>query len=153
VRLTAEPRKIGDFLRMALSSLSFDEISERDLLEQIQAGVPEGVLVDYKRDMYGRADADVREFLKDVSSFANTAGGHLIIGMDEDGGIPTALAPLTVDADQERQRLENLARDGLEPRVVGLLIKAVNIANGGWNTGGYAQCDHFEDTGKWNPYR
>jgi predicted HTH transcriptional regulator len=33
-----------------------------------------------------RADADVREFLKDVSSFANTAGGHLIIGMDEAGG-------------------------------------------------------------------
>ena len=28
------------------------------------------------------------ELLKDVSSFANTEGGDLIIGMTEDGGIP-----------------------------------------------------------------
>lgn len=100
---------------MALSNISFDELSERDLLDQVHAGVPEGVLVDYKRDLYGRTDSEVREFLKDVSSFANTAGGHLIIGMDESSGTPTALAPLTgFDPDQELQRLENMARDGIE---------------------------------------
>src|SRR6266498_6070472 len=105
---------------MALSTISFEDLLERDLLDQIQAGVPEGVLVDYKRDMYGRADADVKEFLKDVSSFANTAGGHLIIGMDEASGLPTGLMPLSIpDPDQELQRLENLARDGVEPRIVG----------------------------------
>jgi predicted HTH transcriptional regulator len=86
---------------MALSQASFDDLSERDLLDQIQAGVPEGVLLDYKSDIYGRADADVREFLKDVSSFANTAGGHLIIGIDESGGIPTAIAALTGDPDHK----------------------------------------------------
>jgi Schlafen, AlbA_2 len=116
---------------MSLSNISFDDISERDLLDQIQAGVPEGLLVDYKRNAYGRADADVREFLKDLSSFANSAGGHLIIGMDEGSGIPTAIAPLTgLDSDQELQRLENLARDGLEPRVVGLRMKAVPVTGG-----------------------
>jgi Putative DNA-binding domain len=109
-----------------------DDLSERDLLDQIQAGVPEGVLVGYKRDMYGRTDADIREFLKDVSSFANTAGGHLIIGMDEAAGIPTAITPLIgIDSDQELQRLENMARDGLEPRVAGLRMKAVQINSGG----------------------
>jgi predicted HTH transcriptional regulator len=45
--------------------------------------VPEGVLVDYKRSTYGRSDNDIMESLKDVSSFANTSGGHLIIGVDE----------------------------------------------------------------------
>jgi predicted HTH transcriptional regulator len=69
------------------------------LVEQISTGVPEGVLVDYKRDMYGRGDADVKEFLKDVSSFANTAGGHLIIGVDETGGIPTGISALSGDSD------------------------------------------------------
>jgi hypothetical protein len=117
---------------MALSQASFDDVSERDLLDQIQAGVPEGVLLDYKSDIYGRADADVREFLKDVSSFANTAGGHLIIGIEESGGVPTAIAALTGDPDQELQRLENLARDGIEPRLVGLRMKAVPITNGGF---------------------
>jgi Schlafen, AlbA_2 len=117
---------------MALSNLIFDEISERDLLDQIQAGIPEGVRVDYKRDMYGRADADAREFLKDVSSFANTVGGDLIIGMDESAGVPTAIAALTSDPDQELARLENLARDGIEPRLVGLRMRAVPISGGGF---------------------
>jgi Schlafen, AlbA_2 len=130
---------------MALSSLSFDDVSERDLLDQIQAGVPEGVLVDYKRDLYGRTDADVREYLKDISSFANTAGGHLILGMDEAAGIPTALAPLSGDSDQELQRLENLARDGLEPRIVGLRMKAVLVTGGS----GYAIVLRIPKS--WNP--
>jgi len=117
---------------MSLSNLAFDEISEQHLLAQIEAGVPEGVLVDYKRDAYGRTDADVKEFLKDISSFANTSGGHLIIGMDAVAGIPTALAPLSVDPDHELQRLENLARDGIEPRVIGLRMKAVGISSGGF---------------------
>jgi hypothetical protein len=116
---------------VALSNKNFDDLFEQDLVDQKDAGVPEGVLVDYKRDMYGRTDADVREFIKDISSFANTAGGHLIIGMDEIGGIPTALTPLTGDPDQELQRLENLARDGLEPRVAGLRMKAVPLTGGG----------------------
>jgi hypothetical protein len=58
---------------MALSNKSFEEISESDLNDQLTVGVPEGVLLDYKGDLYGRSDADVREFLKDVSSFANTS--------------------------------------------------------------------------------
>src|SRR6266496_6765785 len=117
---------------MALSTISFEDLLERDLLDQIQAGVPEGVLVDYKRDIYGRADADVKEFLKDVSSFANTSGGHLIIGIDEAAGIPSAICAVAGDADAELQRLENLARDGIEPRIAGLRMKAVNIASGGF---------------------
>ncbi len=117
---------------MALSNKSFEEISEADLNEQISAGIPEGVLYDYKRDPYGRSDADIREFLKDISSFANTSGGHLIIGIDENGGGPTRLCPLTGDPDQELQRLENLARDGIEPRIAGLRMKAVPIKAGGF---------------------
>ena len=115
---------------MTLSAKNFEEISEQDLIAQITAGVPEGILVDYKRDMYGGNDAGVREFLKDTSSFANTAGGHLIIGMDESGGIPTVFAPMTGNADQALQRLESLARDGLEPRILGLRIRAVPVSGG-----------------------
>jgi hypothetical protein len=117
---------------MAISNINFDEISESDLLEQISAGVPEGILVDYKREMYGRSDADAKEFLKDVSSFANTAGGHLIIGVDEAAGTPTRITPLHGDSDQDLQRLENLSRDGLEPRISGLRIRALPINGGGY---------------------
>jgi predicted HTH transcriptional regulator len=114
---------------MALSNVTFEDISERHLADQRQEGIPEGILYEYKRDNYGKRDEDVREFLKDVSSFANTAGGHLIIGMDEKKGVPTAITPLTGDAEQERLRLENLAQACLEPRVVGLKMKTVSVAD------------------------
>jgi hypothetical protein len=92
--------------------------------------VPEGILFDYKQTTYGRTDADVKEFLKDVSSFANTAGGHLIIGVEEDEGVPIKFSPLSINPDQELQRLESLARDGLEPRIVGLRMRAIEVTGG-----------------------
>jgi hypothetical protein len=117
---------------VALSNINFDQISESDLIEHITAGVPEGLLIDYKKDVYGRTDADIREFLKDVSSFANTSGGHLIIGVDETAGVPTKVTAITADPDQDLQRFENLARDGIEPRISGLRIRAVTISGGGY---------------------
>lgn len=126
---------------MTISSIAFEDISETDLTEIITAGVPEGALIDYKRDMYGNTDADVKEFLKDVSSFANTYGGHLIVGVDEAAGIPTRMAALSGDPDQDLQRLENLARDGIEPRIAGLRMKSVSI-----NTG--RLCNRFANSQK-----
>jgi len=115
---------------MTVANIDFADISERDILDQIAVGVPEGVLVDYKRSTYGRADNDVKEFLKDLSSFANTAGGHLIIGVDEKDGLPIQIVPVVGGVDQELQRLENLARDGLEPRIAGIQMRAVPVSGG-----------------------
>jgi hypothetical protein len=118
---------------MSLGRLNFDDISEADLTALINAGIPEGILIDYKRETYGNSDHDVKEFLKDVSSFANTAGGHLVIGMDETGGVASAITPITgLDADQESLRLENLTRDGIEPRIHGVRMRAIPIAVGGF---------------------
>lgn len=95
-----------------------DQITLADLQELISERWPEGKAVEYKRDMYGRSDADKKELLKDVSSFANTDGGDLIIGMDEDGGIPTAIVGVAVgDVDAEKLRLEEIIRRGIEPRI------------------------------------
>lgn len=116
---------------MSLGRFNFDEISEHDLATLIKNG--EGILVDYKREAYGNSDAQKKEFLKDVSSFANTAGGHLIIGMDEMNGVASGIVPLKeLDPDRELQRLESLMRDGLEPRVSGACVKAVPITVGGF---------------------
>lgn len=93
-----------------------DQIRLADLQELIQEKWPEGKAVDYKRDMYGRTDSDKKELLKDVSSFANTDGGDLIIGVDEAGGIPTAIVGATVpDVDAEKLRLEETIRRGRAP--------------------------------------
>lgn len=118
---------------MAIGNLNFDEITIDDLNELIEVGVPEGLNIEYKRDFYGESDSDKREALKDISSFANSFGGHLIIGMAATDGIPTALSPLqTTNSDTAIQRLENLIRDGIEPRITGIKIKSISIDSGGF---------------------
>jgi predicted HTH transcriptional regulator len=70
--------------------------------------------------------------LKDVSSFANTHGGDLVIGIEEKGGLARKVPGVAgVNPDTELQRLESLARDGIEPRIVGLQMKAVSVTGGG----------------------
>lgn len=96
-----------------------------DLQELITEKVREGKAIDYKQAVYllDHADAQVRdkqrnELLKDVSSFANTIGGHLIIGMAEDDQIPTAILGVPIaDLDNEKNRLDQLIARWLEPRV------------------------------------
>jgi hypothetical protein len=117
---------------MSIGRVNFDNISATDLQDLIHASVPEGLVIEYKRDRYGNSDADKKEALKDITSFANSAGGHLIIGMEEADGIPTRLTGLPgVDVDAEINRLESLVRDGVEPRTVGIRIRRVNLADGG----------------------
>ena len=115
---------------MALRDILLDRITEADLDTLISIGVPESTIIDYKRDLYGNSDSEKREFLADVSSFANTIGGDIVIGMDESGGLPTATAPLTGDLDAEIRRLENIALTGLEPRIGNLRIRSVTVSGG-----------------------
>lgn len=67
-----------------------DQIEYSDIDSFVQAQWPEGKTVEYKRDTYGSSDADKKELLKDVSSLANTQGGDIYIGIDEDKGIPVS---------------------------------------------------------------
>lgn len=116
---------------MALSRIPFDEISVEDIQGLIENGVTEGIGIDYKRDAYGTSDDDKKEYLRDVSSFANASGGYLIIGVEERGGEPIEVAGISSsNIDAELQRYENLARDSLEPRIIGLRMKAIKLESG-----------------------
>lgn len=116
---------------MSIGRLDFEGVTEPDLVSLVDAGVPEGIALEYKECQYGRSDADVKEFLKDVSSLANTVGGHVLIGMAETAGSASAVRALSgLDLDAEILRLESLMRDGLEPRITGVRIRAVPVADG-----------------------
>lgn len=118
-------------LTLSIDRLDFDNISENDLAELIVGQVPEGLRIDYKRDLYGNSDADKREALKDISGFANAFGGHLIIGIEERAGLPASIPGIANNnADEQILRLEQIARTGLEPRIQGLRIRAVLLTNG-----------------------
>jgi len=116
---------------MALLHILLDQIDEARLQALITAGAAESRTIDYKRTIYGNAHADYSEFLADTSSFANTSGGDLVLGMDATNGIPTAITPLTMPMDPEILRLEQVARGGLQPRIANISFQPVPIRAGG----------------------
>jgi len=117
---------------MFLNSKAFEEIEERDIQYLIENDVRESREIDYKLHIIGNADSDKKEFLADVSSFANASGGYLFFGIDEEDGIPRNLCGITIkDIDAEILRMENIIRDGIEPRITGITIKAIPLSSAG----------------------
>jgi predicted HTH transcriptional regulator len=105
-----------------------DQIDKADIQQLIDDEVQESKTIEYKREIVGNTDEQKKEFLADVSSFANASGGHLIIGIDEDKGIPKQISGLEIaDIDKEISRLENMIRDGIEPRIPGLIIHSIRV--------------------------
>ncbi|WP_313197426.1 ATP-binding protein [Rhizobium sp.] len=117
---------------MSIFQPDFETIGEADIQQLVTDGQTEGLSVEFKRDMYGNSDSDKKEFLKDLSSFANSAGGQLIIGVDEAQGAASSICPLTVDADATLLRLEQIAQSAIEPRIVGVRMRAIPISGGGF---------------------
>jgi hypothetical protein len=115
---------------MTINRADIENITEIDLQELKDNAVGEGILYDYKLDLYGTSDADKREFLKDASSFANMTGGHILIGIEEDQGLPIGIPGVLADLDKEMLRLESLLRDRIEPRILGIRMQPVDLANG-----------------------
>lgn len=110
---------------------NFDDIDASVIQELVNAGAPETIHLDFKRDTYGSDNGAKKEFLKDVSAMCNTLGGHLIIGIDEDQqGNASSMTPFTENADDELLRLEQMARTGIEPVMVGLRMKKVPVDGG-----------------------
>jgi hypothetical protein len=116
---------------MALFHIPLDQIDETRLQALIDGRASEGRLIDYKRTTYGSGNADHSEFLADVSSFANTAGGDIVLGVAATDGIPTEFVPLELSMDAEVLRLEQMARSGLQPRIANIAFKPVPIERGG----------------------
>jgi predicted HTH transcriptional regulator len=85
---------------MSLRHIPLDQIIAGHLQGLIDASAPEAVTIEYKRESYGSNDDARAEFLADISSFANTRGGDLILGMQADkDSAPISLLPLALDID------------------------------------------------------
>lgn len=105
-------------------------LTAEDIARLIDNRVAEGRRIEYKRESPGDKERDRREFLADVSSFANTEGGHLLYGITEEAGLPISIVgERAADRDALKLQLTNIVRDGLEPKV-NVLIELVDCPDG-----------------------
>jgi hypothetical protein len=109
-----------------------NDITERDIAAIVAAQVRESHTLDFKRDLPGRDSAARHEFCADVCAFANARGGDLVFGIDEDddGAAATISAISGISADAEQLRLQDWALTLLEPRITGVLVRAVPVTDG-----------------------
>ena len=116
---------------------AFEDVREQDLQDLIASARPEGRQLDYKASLPVASDPDKKEFMADVCSFANSSGGDILYGIDEQRengratGLPGAITGVgSVNVDAEVLRLESMARDGLAPRVTGVRVRGIQTGAG-----------------------
>ena len=116
---------------MSLMEIPFKNVDEAALQRLIDNGVRESLLIDYKLKLPGDKDADKKEFLQDVTAFANADGGDLLFGVRENKMVAVELVGVDAnEAEGEILRLKNLCRDCVDPRIHGLRIQAVDVTPG-----------------------
>jgi hypothetical protein len=109
-----------------------DSIEKADIDALITDGVLESKSLEYKQELPANSDKHKKEFLADVSSFGNATGGDIIYGIkaatDIDGkktGGPENVLPISgVTADEAKLRLEEMVRNGIDPRLP-IYIRAI----------------------------
>jgi len=110
-----------------------DGIEEADLKFLIENAVPESRTLEYKEAFPSNTDADKKEFLADISALANSSGGDIIYGLRERAGVPSELIGIEVsqsEIDSRKLWIEELARQGIEPRIFGLKTEGIPLSNG-----------------------
>lgn len=83
--------------------------------------------VDYKQTIDPTSEKDWLEITKDISAFANTYGGYLVFGINDNEkkivGLPLNVADTIKDVNNLHQKINR----HLEPNIIGLRAKEFNI--------------------------
>ncbi|HSQ98082.1 MAG TPA: ATP-binding protein [Rickettsiales bacterium] len=105
------------------------QITEEDLENLVLNKRQEDTFLDFKRDLYGKTDTDKKELLKDVSAFANSSGGEIIIGIEEDNySQAKELCGFSCDnIAVEKNRIEQIIINGLEPKLDTFKVRYINL--------------------------
>lgn len=108
--------------------------TENTLREYIENQIPEGLKLDYKAaESLGKDNSKRTEITKDVSAFANSAGGILIYGIAEDRQAPHPRPPSGLDPVNQTQItpewLDQVIHN-ISPRVDGIIIQIVPLSSG-----------------------
>lgn len=98
-----------------------NEINFSDLEMLVENKVIEHRILEYKRTINLDTDKEKKEFLKDISSFANSEGGYIFYGIDAVEGVPQKISGLiNFSFDNVKLRIENIIQSCIRPRIQGI---------------------------------
>lgn len=106
------------------------DVEEQDIQRLINDQIEENSYLDYKSDI-DFSDKGKKELAKDISAFANSSGGVIIYGIEEEknkDGIPLPVEPIKgIESSIERERIENIILNNISPRAQ-LEIKRIQLS-------------------------
>jgi len=101
------------------------------LQELIAEQVQESLTLDYKASAaLVKTEAYKAELSKDVSAFANSAGGRIIFGIIENNHLPASIDAGVDPSIITREWIEQVINSNIQPRIEGVTIKLIEIAEG-----------------------
>ena len=107
----------------AISNKPAETITLEDIQQLKVTAAPESKTIEYKEKLNLEKPEDRIEFACDVSSFANTDGGHLIYGVAEDKGVPVGIPGINIEnADELNLQIESICKDSIDPRLPDISI-------------------------------
>jgi hypothetical protein len=105
------------------------EWDKSDLDSLIHNHVQENIGLDYKRcDSLANTDSKKKEISKDVSAFANSAGGIIVYGMIETGHVPDAIDVGFDPLVTSKKWLEQVINSNIQQRIDGIIINPIEIS-------------------------
>jgi len=95
-----------------------EDLTLADIERLKENGITESNYLDFKSAPVGNSDRERKEFLADVTAFANAAGGDIVFGVTEKDGAAAEVPGIALpDSDKEKLRLGSLIRESTEPRL------------------------------------
>jgi hypothetical protein len=107
--------------------------TKSDLDQLIEEDIQESLTLDYKdARALEKTDQKRNELCKDVSAFANSAGGQIIYGIQENNHHPDRVqdADAVNPADISREWVEQVIDSNVQPRIQNLRIHPIDVAVG-----------------------
>ena len=113
-------------------------VSQIDLQRLIDDAVCESLYLDYKQALSLDDKDQKKEFLRDITAFANAEGGLLIYGIQEERdaqnkptGIPEAMPGIPLaNRDAQLLKIEHIMKDGIDERLPRYELETVDLGNG-----------------------
>lgn len=104
-------------------------LTEEDIKQLISLKVEESIHLDFKQsDSLGKNDKKKLELAKDVSAFANSAGGFIVYGLIEKNHVADSLS--FIDGDEiTKEWIEQVIQTRIQRKIEGLKITPVRINN------------------------